>query len=91
MSLCTNLYASRTTPSGRIQIGHKSGLLATQAIRVAAQAIRIYLFSVNIKTPRHRFGLSLCLGLAILHPMSENTLNSDQTRGTSIKLVVCIF
>ena len=24
----------------------------------------IYLFSVNIKAPRHRFGLSLCLGLA---------------------------
>ena len=26
----------------------------------------IFIYSVNIKPPRHRFGLSLCLGLAIL-------------------------
>ena len=38
--------------SGRIQIGHKSGLFI------------IYL-NVNIKPPRHLFGLRLCLGLAI--------------------------
>ena len=51
MSLHTHFYAPRTTLSGRIQIGHKSGLF-------------IYYLSVNIKPPRHRFGLSLCLGLA---------------------------
>ena len=37
MSLQTN--APRTTPSGRIQIGHKSGLLAAEVIRLAAEAI----------------------------------------------------
>ena len=45
MSLHTNFQAPRTTPSGRIQIGHKTGLLAAEAIRLAEEAIRIhYLF-----------------------------------------------
>jgi hypothetical protein len=45
MSPRTNFHAPRTSLSGRIQIGQKSGLF--------------YLFSVNIKPPRHRFGFSL--------------------------------
>ena len=49
MSLHTNLHAPRKALSGRIQRGHKRG----------------YYLCVNIKPPRHRFGLSLCLGLAI--------------------------
>ena len=57
MSLHTNSHSPRTTLSGRIQIGHKSGY---------------YLFysSVNIKPPRQRFGL--CLGLAILYIEHNN-------------------
>ena len=54
MSLHTNFHAPRATLSGRIQIGHKSGYY-----------YYYYLFSVHIKPPKHRFGLSLCLGLAI--------------------------
>jgi hypothetical protein len=74
MSSHTN--APRSSLSGRIQIGHKSGLLDVEAIRLAAEAkrlaaeaiclaaeaIRIYLFSVNIKPPRHCFGFSLAWG-----------------------------
>ena len=69
MSPHTNFHAPRTSLSGRIQIGHKSGLLAAEAIRLAAEAIRlaaeairIYLFSVNIKHPRHCFGFCLAWG-----------------------------
>ena len=47
MSPHTNFHAPGTSLSGRIQIGHKSGLFI------------YYLFSVNIKPPRHRFGFSL--------------------------------
>ena len=49
MSLHPNFHGPGTSLSGRIQIGHKSGLF-------------IYLFSVNIKPPRHRFGFSLAWG-----------------------------
>ena len=63
MSLHTSFHAPRTTPSGRIQIGHKSGLLAAQAMTLSCAGYKH--FSVNIKPPRHSFGLSLCLGLAI--------------------------
>jgi hypothetical protein len=48
MSPYTNFHAPRTSLSGRIQIGHKSGLLFI-----------LVLFSVNIKPSRHRFGFSL--------------------------------
>ena len=51
MSLQTHFHAPRTTLSWKIQIGHKSGLF-----------IIYYLFSVNIKPPRHRFGFSLAWG-----------------------------
>ena len=53
MSPHTNFHAPRTSLSGRIQIGHKSGLFIY---------LFIYLFSVNIKPPRHRFGFSLAWG-----------------------------
>ena len=53
MSLQTNFHAPRAPLSGIIQIGHKSGYYY------------YYLFSVNIKPPRHRFGRSLCMGFAI--------------------------
>ena len=33
----------------------------------------VFISSVNIKPPRHRFGLSLCLGLAIFR-IFENIL-----------------
>ena len=56
MSLQTNFHAPRTTLSGRIQIGQKSGYYY----------LLLFIYSVNIKPPRHRFGLSLCLGLAII-------------------------
>ena len=56
MSLHTNFHAPRTTLSWRIQIGHKSGFI-----------IYYFISSVNIKPPRHRFGLSLCPGLAIMY------------------------
>ena len=48
MSLYTNLHDPRTTPTGRIQIGHKSGLLI----------IYLSISSVNIKPPRHSLGLT---------------------------------
>ena len=48
MSPYTNFHAPRTSLSGRIQIGHKSGYY-----------LFYYLFSVNIKPSRHRFGFSL--------------------------------
>ena len=51
MSLHKNCHTTRTTLSGRIQIGHKSGYL-----------LFIYCLSVNIKPPRHRFGFSLAWG-----------------------------
>jgi hypothetical protein len=41
MSPYTNFHAPRTSLSARIQIGHKSGLLAAEAIRLAAEAIRL--------------------------------------------------
>jgi hypothetical protein len=45
MSPHTNFNAPKTSLSGRIQIGHKSGLLAihlaAEAIRLAAEAIRL--------------------------------------------------
>ena len=44
-------FAPRTSLSGRIQIGNKSGYLFI-----------IYYLSVNIKPPRHRFGFSLAWG-----------------------------
>ena len=66
MSPYTNFHAPRTSLSGRIQIGQKSGYLFI--------FIYYYLFSVNIKPPRHRFGFSLArdwqfwwLGLWRLH------------------------
>ena len=37
----TNFHETRTTTSVRIQIGHKSGLLAAEAIHLAAEAIRL--------------------------------------------------
>ena len=51
MSPYTNFHAPRTSLSGRIQIGQKSGFYY--------YLLFYYLFSVNIKPPRHRFGLSL--------------------------------
>ena len=48
MSPHTNFHAPRTSLSGRIQIGHKSGYL--------------FYLSVNIKPLRHRFGFSLAWG-----------------------------
>ena len=51
MSPHTNFHAPRTSLSGRIQIGHKSGYL-----------LFIIYLSVNIKPPRHRFGFSLAWG-----------------------------
>ena len=51
MSPHTNFHAPRTSLSGSIQIGQKSGLF-----------IHYYLFSVNIKPPRQRFGFSLAWG-----------------------------
>jgi hypothetical protein len=41
MSPHTNVHAPRTSLSGIIQIGHKSGLLAAEAIRYAVEAIRL--------------------------------------------------
>ena len=67
MSLHTNCHAPRTTLSGRIQIGHKSGFCYLLLLF-------IYLFRVNIKPPRHRFGLSLCLGLAITNKYNQKLL-----------------
>ena len=58
MSIHANLHAPRTTLSGRIQIGHKSGFYYYYYL--------LFISSVNIKPPRHRFGISLCLGLAII-------------------------
>ena len=67
MSPHTNFHAPRTSLSGRIQIGHKSGLF-------------IILFSVNIKPPRHRFGFSLAWGWQFIHGkggyMHVNTTHS---------------
>ena len=57
MSLHTNVHALSTTLSGRIQMGQKKWLLLLLFI--------LYINSVNIKPPRHHFGLSLYLGLAI--------------------------
>ena len=56
MSLQTHFHANRTTLSWRIQIWHKSGFYYHYLL---------FFSSVNIKRPRHQFGLSLCLGLAI--------------------------
>ena len=50
MSPYTNFHAPRTSLSGRIQIGHKSGYFFIYYY---------YLFSVNIKPSRHCFGFSL--------------------------------
>ena len=63
MSPHTNLHAPRTSLSGRIQIGHKGGFYYFHYYYLS--------FSVNIKPPRHRFGLSLCLGLAICYNLGE--------------------
>ena len=60
MSLHTNCHAPRTTLSGRIQIGHKGDLF-----NIYYYYSYYLLCSVNIKPPRHRFGLGLCMGLAI--------------------------
>ena len=85
MSLHTNFHAPRTTLSWRIQIGHKSGFII----------IIIYLFiisSLNIKPPRHRFGLSLCLGLAIeskcVDKLAVVALNNSSLTGVGQLLVV---
>ena len=51
MSLHTNFHAPGTSLSGRIQIGHKSGLF-----------LLFIIYSVNTKPPRHRFGFSLAWG-----------------------------
>ena len=53
MSPYTNFLAPRSSLSGRIQIGHKSGLLFIFIF------IIIIIYSVNIKPTRHRFGFSL--------------------------------
>ena len=53
MSLHPNFHGPGTSLSGRIQIGHKSGLFIIYYLFI------YYLFSVNIKPPRHRFGFSL--------------------------------
>ena len=58
----------QTTLSGRIQMGHKSGLFI------------IYYLGVNIKPPRHRFGLSLCLGLAIRLSQKYNVALVTKTK-----------
>ena len=47
MSPYTNFLAPRSSLSGRIQIGHKSGFII------------FIISSVNIKPTRHRFGFSL--------------------------------
>ena len=57
MSLHTNLSAPRTTLSGRIQIGHKSGLFIYFLFLII-----IIIYGVNIKPPWHRFGFSLAWG-----------------------------
>jgi hypothetical protein len=57
MSPHTNFHPARTPFSWRIHIGHKSGLL--------------FISSVNIKPPRHRFGFSLAGGW-------QNTKESDE-------------
>ena len=54
MSPHTNVHAPGTSLSGRIQIGHKSGLLL------------LFYLSVNIKPPRHRFGFSLAWGWQLM-------------------------
>ena len=48
----TNFLAPRSSLSGRIQIGHKSGF-------IIYFIIIIIMSSVNIKPTRHRFGFSL--------------------------------
>jgi hypothetical protein len=48
MSPYTNFLAPRTSLSGRIQIGHKSGLLAAEVIRLAAEAIRLAAEAIRI-------------------------------------------
>ena len=55
MSPHSNFHAPRTSLSGRIQIGHKSG--CGDYVNYL-----FILFSVNIKPPRHRFGFSLAWG-----------------------------
>ena len=45
-------FAPRSSLSGRIQIGHKSGF-------IFIIIIYYYYLSVNIKPPRHRFGFSI--------------------------------
>jgi hypothetical protein len=52
MSPYTNFHAPKTSLSGRIQIGQKSGFYYYYLLFYL-------LFSVNIKPPRHRFGFSL--------------------------------
>ena len=50
MSPYPNFLAPRTSLSGRIQIGHKSGFIIYFIIIIS---------SVNIKPTKHRFGFSL--------------------------------
>ena len=63
MSPHTNFHAPGTSLSGRIQIGHKSGLLLFIII--------IIYLSVSIKPPRHRFGFSLAWGWQFQSAMEE--------------------
>ena len=50
----------------------------------------LFIYSVNIKPPRHRFGFSLCLGLAklmtkILEYVDEHYLQGGVTHYLGIK------
>jgi hypothetical protein len=56
MSPYTNFLAPRSSLSGRIQIGHKSGLLL---LFIIIYLFIYFIYSVNIKPTRHRFGFSL--------------------------------
>ena len=70
MSPYPNFLAPRTSLSGRIQIGHKSGFIIFIII--------IIMSSVNIKPTRHRFGFSLAWDWQ--YTLRNKTLTDTQTK-----------
>ena len=55
----------------------------------------LFIYSVNIKPPRHRFGLSLCLGLAKIHAQKSYTSltftlfqESNEVHSLSLSLII---
>jgi hypothetical protein len=83
MSPHTDLHAPRTSRSKRIQIRHKNGFIIIYFLFIIS--------IVNIKPPRHRFGLSLAWDALVLSSMGLALLSISLVLSTTHGPLVLLY